>query len=206
MSYSFKTRAPMMAEARLEAICAATTVAAVEAAAATATPATTVVKGYVPPSQRTGVAAQKPVGEEFPTLGLAPAAKQSKGPVMKFSDMFKPVAAPVSTVPSSETVVRSGLRVVDCPPLEGNDDDDNQGYIPRHGAFLQRVSARLAAAASRRRRIFDSGSEGDLEEANEVAEEIPDEDSWNDDDSGNSQEGGEEGMETYDATAFDRHR
>jgi hypothetical protein len=150
---------------------------------------------------------QKPVEEEFPTLGLATASTKLKAPVMKFSDMFKPaVVEAVKTVETVETVAkRKGLRVVDCPPLEDN-DDDNQGYIPHHGAFLQRVSARLAAAAYRRRRIFDSGSEGDLEEANEVVEEAPDEDSWNDDDSGNSQEGGEEGMEAYDATAFDRHR
>ena len=125
---------------------------------------------------------------------------------MKFSDMFKPATTPVSVPETgSETTVRKGLRVVDCPPLEGHDDNDDHGYIPHHGAFLQRVSARLAAAASRRRRVFDSGSEGELEEANEVVEEVPDEDSWNDDDSGNSQEG-EEGMEAYDATAFDRHR
>jgi hypothetical protein len=216
MSYSFKTRAPMKAEVPLEAICAATTVsataAATVAAATAAAAAAAAVKGYVPPSQR--AATQKPVAEEFPTLGMATVATAGVKRTLKFSDMFKDTAAAATataaaaataTAAPDVALARPGLRVVDCPLPAGLEDDEPESYVPRHSVFLQRVAARQVATARRRRKIFDSASEDDLEEVPET-EEVPDEDSWNDDDSGHSQEGGEEGAEAYDASAFDRHR
>jgi len=172
--------------------------AAAARAAAAAGPKTT---GYVPPAKRE--AEPKPFEEEFPTLvsTTLPSTSTQK-PTLNFGEMMKATAAGavVSAVPSREKIYISGntrLRVID--------DDEYVADLPTPavsgivGSYLARIRAREIADLRSRRRIFDSSSE------EEPQPEVPDTDSFNDSDSDwDGQE--EEGADTYDATAFDRHR
>jgi hypothetical protein len=149
--------------------------------------------GYVPPSKRE--APKQTFEEAFPTLGGGPAAPKNIEAAMKFGDMAKTRAekdATIAEVLRKEEAARNAAK---------NNTISTHHYAagPDFARYHQAVRAREAEAAYRRRRIFDDETDEEWEE--ESPEEESDEFENRSDDAD-----GEEDLEGYDASAFDRHR
>ena len=149
--------------------------------------------GYVPPSKRE--APKQTFEEAFPTLaGGAPAAKNIEG-AMKFGDMAK-------TRAEKDATIAENLRRQEAARAAAANRNTviNYSVGPNFARYHEAVREREAEAAYRRRRIFDDESDEE-----EWEEETPEEDS---DEFENRSDGadGEEELDGYDASAFDRHR
>jgi len=148
--------------------------------------------GYVPPNKRE--APKQTFEEAFPTLGGGPAAAKSIEGAMKFGDMAK-------TRVEKDATIAETLKKEEAARVARSKANSIHQYAvgPNFARYHEAVRQREAEAAYRRRRIFDDETDEEWEE------ETPEEDSDELENRSDEVEGEEE-VDGYDASAFDRHR